>query len=496
MAYRVSSFHPLFKYPGPILFRVSRLPALWILLQGKQHQYYQALHIKYGRYVRTGTTQLASQLDSKIHLPVSGPNHLHISDAGSLPIIQGSPRFLKSARYDAIKRPEGISSILGLRSLKEHSQRRRLWDRGLNKAALKDYDMPLAARTTELVDNLVRKCDTEVVDFAQWLSYFSFDFMGDLAYGGVYNVMRIGKDDTGIIALSKCVVALHEAAGTIPWIRAFFNYLPLGSSNLKSHMNFAKQTILNRIERGPSSTRDLFSYLLGEYEDDPRLDTPTLIAEAVFAIIAGSDTTAAALSNVFFFLVSSTKVFHRLRTELDELNCHTDATAAELANLPYLNAVINESLRLQPLAPNGLQRVLTNENGAGEMVNGYYIPPMTNVQVSHYCIHHDPEYWSPYPDRFWPERWLANATEFMTEPERQHYRMGQEIAFFPFSHGPTACAGKALALVEMRTVIAAIVANFDIAFEPGWDTREWERDLKDFFILRVGRLPVIFTARK
>ncbi|KAK7029018.1 hypothetical protein VNI00_014728 [Paramarasmius palmivorus] len=308
--------------------------------------------------------------------------------------------------------------------------------------------------------------------------------------------MRTGKDDTGIIALSKRVVALHEAAGTIPWIRAFFDYLPLGSSNLKSHMNFAKQTILNRIERGPSSTRDLFSYLLGEYEDDPRLDTPTLIAEAVFAIIAGSDTTAAALSNVFFFLVSSTKVFHRLRTELDELNCHTDATAAELANLPYLNAVINESLRLQPLAPNGLQRVLTNENGAGEMVNGYYIPPMTNVQVSHYCIHHDPEYWSPYPDRFWPERWLANATEFMTEPERQHYRMGQEIAFFPFSHGPTACAGKALALMEMRTVIAAIVANFDIAFEPGWDTREWERDLKDFFILRVGRLPVVFTARK
>jgi hypothetical protein len=70
--YRLSPFHPLAKYPGPVVLRLSRLYALYIAYGGNQHIYYDLLHQRYGDIVRTG------------------PNHLHIRHADAIPPVLGA----------------------------------------------------------------------------------------------------------------------------------------------------------------------------------------------------------------------------------------------------------------------------------------------------------------------------------------------------------------------------------------------------------------------
>ena len=66
----------------------------------------------------------------------------------------------------------------------------------------------------------------------------------------------------------------------------------------------------------------------------------------------------------------------------------------------------------------------------------------------------------------------------------------------PFSMGPANCAGKNLALAEMRTVVAVIVQRFDIEFAQGYDPRTYETKLEDKFIVQVGELRVSLRTRQ
>ncbi|KAK1222247.1 hypothetical protein PQX77_014880 [Marasmius sp. AFHP31] len=374
-----------------------------------------------------------------------------------------------------------------------------MWDRGLNTAALKDYQTLLFDRIDQLVSALRRESTpkTRHVDLARWVAFFTLDFMGDLAWGGVFNSMKEGVDAHGIIDLSRFITRVHETAGTIPWMKQVFKHLPV-SKQTEQHSNFAKSIILERMNRGPTQTSDLFGNLIGESDTSSEpLSLTTLVHETSLALIAGTDTSAVTLANVFFYLLSYPDSLRRLQAEL-ELASSTSAGKGTnyLAGLHYLNAVINETMRLQPVVPNGVQRVLIpGPSGQGEVVNDRYIPPRTNLQISTHCVHRDSENFSPHPDGFWPDRWLPDIQATLQEAERESFRLNEQ-AFFPFSYGPTGCAGKALALMEMRAVISAVLTNFDLAFADGWDPSEWECSLKDFYTMRGGPLKVVLTPRQ
>lgn len=71
----------------------------------------------------------------------------------------------------------------------------------------------------------------------------------------------------------------------------------------------------------------------------------------------------------------------------------------------------------------------------------------------------------------------------------------EAAAFIPFSSGPANCAGKNLALLEMRLLIALLLHRFDMQFDPTYDSALWEKDLEDWFIMKAGPLPVMLTSR-
>lgn len=116
-------------------------------------------------------------------------------------------------------------------------------------------------------------------------------------------------------------------------------------------------------------------------------------------------------------------------------------------------------------------------------------------------MHRDPRYFSPFPEKFIPERWVTNASqlphsstihnseydgvEFVTNP----------AAFIPYSLGPMNCVGKPLAQMELRVVLAMMVQELDLELDMGWDPARWERDMVDHFIFTKGRLPVRVSRR-
>jgi len=69
-------------------------------------------------------------------------------------------------------------------------------------------------------------------------------------------------------------------------------------------------------------------------------------------------------------------------------------------------------------------------------------------------------------------------------------------AYLPFSYGTRICVGKTLAQMEMRAAAASIVQKFDMEIADGYDTKQWDEDLQDFYAVVVGQLPIHLTERQ
>lgn len=74
--------------------------------------------------------------------------------------------------------------------------------------------------------------------------------------------------------------------------------------------------------------------------------------------------------------------------------------------------------------------------------------------------------------------------------------MTNAAAFIPFSSGAPNCVGRPVALLALRMVLAWVVLRFDMRLAEGYDVRQWERDLRDYFAFQKGVLPVVLTPRQ
>ena len=234
------------------------------------------------------------------------------------------------------------------------------------------------------------------------------------------------------------------------------------------------------------------------------------MTNAVTAMLAGSDTTAVALCNAFYCVLAHPAAHACLRAELDAAfprGAGEPVDAAQLASLPYLNAVMyvpspplptstetqppprsNEALRLYPSIPTSLQRAPEPGTGTHRLSDTLIIDERTAILVPPYVLHRDPRYFSPDPERFWPERWLRKDGPGAV--------VTNTAAFIPFSSGAPNCVGRPVALLALRMVLAWVVLRFDMRLAEGYDVRRWERDLKDYFAFQKGALPVILTSRQ
>ncbi|KAK1621978.1 cytochrome P450, partial [Colletotrichum phormii] len=151
----------------------------------------------------------------------------------------------------------------------------------------------------------------------------------------------------------------------------------------------------------------------------------------------------------------------------------SEVTAQSVLRLPYLNACIQETLRLTPpINGRGSHRI-----SPGATIDGLYVPKGrrggVNVSADIWTIQRKPEYWA-LADRFRPDRWLDNGPGTVFEHDvRTSYR--------PFLVGPRVCIGREMALQSTRLTVAKIVFSFDLEMA-NKETFVWERDAGNDYV--------------
>ena len=240
------------------------------------------------------------------------------------------------------------------------------------------------------------------------------------------------------------------------------------------------------------SRKDIMHHLL--HAKDPMTGKPfsheQLGIESSLLIAAGADTTSLTLAAAFFYLVRNPRVMQTLEKEIQSTffsSGSTDLTTpSKLISLPYLRAVVDETLRLAPPVPSLLPRQVLK---GGITIDGNFIPEGTIVGVPAYAIHRTPEYF-PEPEKFIPERWLAtedpNDTTSTDVPRTPQSVSLARQAFVAFSQGSRGCIGRQLAYYELHTALAHLLYRFEIRLardpqtqKPMADRMGWKTGLAD-----------------
>lgn len=195
------------------------------------------------------------------------------------------------------------------------------------------------------------------------------------------------------------------------------------------------------------SERDLLSLLINAYhEDGSGMGEDELIGQSNVLFAAGYTTTTNALTWTLFLLAQHPSVMARLFAEFESQLTDDLPTLEQLHQLPYLNAVIQESLRLLP-------PILYTARFATQpfLMGSYDFPRRTVLILSHLISHRLPQYF-PEPARFCPERW-------------QNVDL-PPYAYIPFSFGPRLCIGRELSLMEIKLILPLLYRRFKLELQP------------------------------
>lgn len=207
-----------------------------------------------------------------------------------------------------------------------------------------------------------------------------------------------------------------------------------------------------RKHSGDPYAPDLLSMLLSAQDEETSegMSDQQLRDEVLTLLLAGHETTAAALTWTYYLLAQHPEVECRLHTELDTVLGGQLPTVEDLDSLPYTRMVIQETMRLYPPAF-GFTRFAI----APDDIGGYHLPANSVVFLSAYCTHRHPAFWQE-PDVFDPERFT---------PERSAGR--PRFAYFPFGGGPRQCIGNAFAMMEAQLVLATVAQRYSLRLVPG-----------------------------
>lgn len=215
---------------------------------------------------------------------------------------------------------------------------------------------------------------------------------------------------------------------------------------------------------------DLLTYLLS----NKSFSIGEIYSNMAELFLAGLDTASNSLGFAIYLLAKYPKVQEKLQEEISRTLQGEKCTSSHLSNMPYLKAVIKESMRLYPVIPIGA-RITTDDI----VLDGYLIPKGTCLMINNYVMSRD-EINFPEANEFIPERWFRSDT-----------RKFHPFSVIPFGHGSRSCIGRRVAELELYLAITNICQNFWLTFREGFEVEPFLRT-----VLTVGEhFPIQFINR-
>ncbi|KEF53687.1 uncharacterized protein A1O9_10087 [Exophiala aquamarina CBS 119918] len=457
-------FHPLAKFPGPRLNAISPLPGIYSLLRGRLPLDNKLLHDKYGAVVRVS------------------PNELAFNSAQAWEDIyghrQGRPNMHKDPIHVGSVDPLPGASTLTMADDENHARQRRALAHSFSTKALLEQEDIIQGYVSSFIKSLRRKADaSEAFNMVNWLNFTTFDIIGDLAFGEPFGCLEKGAFHSWVALIYETVKvgALEQAtrrfAPAGSWLQAqLVSMIPQHvRQRRRNHLAYSKEKVLRRLANHKADHKDFIYYILKQREKHDLKENEIVLNGALF-IVAGSETTANLLSGLIARLIWNPDKMEKLCVEIRAAFSSEDQiTYDSTSKLVYLNACLEEGLRIHPPVPTGLLRTVP---AGGDTIDGHFVPGGTSVAVGSWAAAHNPAHFKDC-DTFIPERFIDpayNATD-------------NKKGFQPFSLGPRGCIGKNLSYMEMRLILTRLLWNFDVVSVDGawqWNPQGEMRNMRAF----------------
>lgn len=198
---------------------------------------------------------------------------------------------------------------------------------------------------------------------------------------------------------------------------------------------------------------DLLGRLLAARDDDGTGMTDEQVRDEVATIfLAGHETTALSLSFTMLLLAEHPEIQARARAEVDAVLGSRAATMDDVAKLPFIDAVLKESMRVYPPVYMFGREALEDVE-----ISGWVIPRRAQVLTPVWAIHRDPR-WYDDPEAFKPQRWTGGLADRLPKH-----------AYLPFGGGARTCVGNHFALLEGVLGLATMLQKLEVSPEPGFE---------------------------
>ncbi|UKZ96333.1 uncharacterized protein TrAFT101_011130 [Trichoderma asperellum] len=321
----------------------------------------------------------------------------------------------------------------------------------------------------------------------EYAMFFGFDVMGDVGFSKDFHMLESGSEHPAIKGVHESMLAIG-VLGTAPWLLSMISKVPGAAAGFSRFTTWCHQQLQEKRKVvademamfKDQDPRDVISWLIKAFNEGDSSAPPGEMAmqeDARLLIITGSDTTSAVITNALYFLARNPDCYRQLQVAVEEQFPRGVNDWTYERSIPYVDYVIQETLRLKPSVPGGLPRVVPPQ---GLMIDNDFIPGGTVIAVPTYTIQRDPRFWHD-AHVFEPKRWENLSTE--------------NAPWIPFTRGQWACPGRNFAMMEIRMVISRIALQYTIAIAEEDLGKRFDKEVKDTFTLTLPPLRLVFSPK-
>jgi cytochrome P450 len=376
-------------------------------------------------------------------------------------LFEGVGRYHKSVEYELLR------AVVGLSLFTDEDDSWRRHRMLLNPVLAKRHLESLFELMVEPVEAFIQRLDDgsqEIeLNMSKAMTELTLDVVGSALFGrGMADLARrIGPRVTyGLRSAERATRLILIFNPPALLARAFAGavrhapVLPPRVARTQDVMKVIDDTVWGVIrerQQHPGREDDLLGLLLSVRDEHGRpLPLKRVRDEACTFMIAGHETTANALSWMWYLLALNPGARDRMLAEIDEVLEGRRPTFADADRLPWTTACFLEAMRVFPPA-----WIIPRTCIAEDRIGGHRIPKGSSILIPIYALHHD--------ERFWPDPEVFDPTRFLPDNARRHHRS----SYLPFAAGRRVCAGKSFAVIEGTIVTALMSQRFTFELAPG-----------------------------
>lgn len=415
-------YGPLSNIPGPKLNAFSIVPYIRAVWKGDEGRELIALHEKYGKIVRMGPNSISVIGNFQTWKEIYG--------------FQKAGRQLPPKDYRFFGQPvNGVPSLI-IADDATHGRQRKIASNAFSDKALKEQEPLLKTWANLMRIKLTEKAKSgEMVDMLKMLNCTTFDIMSTLSFGEPLYLLENSEYSPWVKAIFlsikrntilRCIKQYSEFTKAL--IETAIPMIPSLRAKQLQHWKYTTERVDRRLTKTPDQP-DLWSRIIEKSQGPDGLSLAEQHSNAALFMLAGTETTATALSGILFYLAQNPDKMKTIKAEVNDVfDSFEDLHLESLARCKYMEAVLKEGLRMYPPVPIGLGR---HAPKGGAVIDGHFLPEGTNISIPHLATYRMSWNWHN-PFVFAPERWLG-------APE---YEKDNRDAWEPFSIGPRNCLGK------------------------------------------------------